>query len=766
MHRRLASILLGLVVGLAPAVVLGAAPPASSDLQTALGDLDTSSAIVVFKEQPLASYDGHLPGYQKTRPDRGKLNPNSAAATRYLGYLRQEHDAFARWLQRTVPSAKITSEYYTVLNGVAVDLHGQAIGRLRQYADVLTVEYNALYHPLMNESYKLIDAAGAWVAAGGRANAGAGVKVGVIDTGIDPNHPFFDPTGFAYPTGFPKCDAADSTSHQPDTNCKYVSPKVIVAKVFYNKANVQGLDAKAVQEHGTHVAGTIAGVTGKTAVVHGVSIGDLSGIAPGAWLGNYNVFPGNVTNARSEDILNAVEAAVLDGMDVLNLSLGGGYRGNNDLLAMGLDGAADAGVVVAVAAGNSGPGPFTVESPGRARKVITVGASSNDHFVGQPISYGEGPTTIGAAVGEFPPLPGGTFDLFVSAGPGGLSNACSGLPAATTTHQVVLVTRGGCTFSTKVRSAIAAGYVGVIVRNNVAGDPVAMAKDGGGGDDLPAVMVGLDDGNALGSAAPSTIAASATFSEFVTNNGDILAGFSSQGPTFVDEAIKPDLTSVGVNVLSSVPCSFAENKNEPCGGEGTWAFFQGTSMATPHIAGSAAVLRQLYPDWTPAQIKSALVNTADLVVRNAVNAATTVGPMAQGGGREDLTEAAKATVFFDPVSASFGKIDASRNVPTSISIAVTNTGSSSVTFDVTAWKFTPAPGNLGALYNGGTTSAGDSRISFPPTFTVDAGATKPLTISVKAGLPLGTIVQGWIQLTPREAPGGPYHLAYWAEVAP
>lgn len=762
MHRRVVPFVVALLLVLGPAgAVVGAQPQGG---QSGNPDLDTSSAIVVLRADPLATYDGKILGYEKTRPDRGKLNPNSAAAKKYLGYLKQEHDAFAAWLRKNVPSAKITSEYFTVLNGVAVSLNGAAVGKLRNNADVLTVEYNALYRPLMSESYKLINAEGAWTAAGGRAGAGAGIKVGVIDTGIDPDHPFFDPEGFSYPTGFPKCDAADSTSHRPDQDCKYVSPKVIVAKVFYNKAKVRGLDAKAVQEHGTHVAGTIAGVTGKTAVVNGVSIDDLSGIAPGAWLGNYNVFPGNVASARSEDILNAVEAAVLDGMDVLNLSLGGGYRGNNDLLAMGLDAAASAGVVVAVAAGNSGPGPFTVESPGRARDVITVGASSNQHFVGQPIRYGDPPTEIGAAVGDFPPLPDGTFDLFVSGDASGLSTACSGLPDATTSNQVVLVTRGVCTFSTKVRSAIAAGYVGVIVRNNVAGDPVAMAKDGGGGDDLPAVMVGLAEGNALRSAAPATITASATFSEFVTGNGDILAGFSSQGPTFVDEAVKPDLTSVGVNVLSSVPCSFAVDKEAPCGGDGTWAFFQGTSMATPHIAGSAAVLLGLHPDWTPAQVKSALVNTADLVVRNALNAASIVGPMAQGGGRENLTEAADATVFFDPVSASFGKIDASRNTPTSMTITVTNTGSSSVTFDLEALKFTPASGALGAVYNAGSVTSGDSRISFPPSITVPAGSSADLTITVKEGLPLGTIVQGWLSLT--GSGGVEYHLAYWAHVAP
>src|SRR5437016_14070152 len=117
----------------------------------------------------------------------------------------------------------------------------------------------------------------------------------------------------------------------------------------------------------------------------------MSGIAPGAWLGNYNVFPDHVNEsrhgARSEDILNAVDAAIADDMDILNLSLGGGYHGNNDLLANGLDNAADAGVVVAVAAGNSGPGAGTLHSPGRARNGITVGASTIKHCVAQLLTY-------------------------------------------------------------------------------------------------------------------------------------------------------------------------------------------------------------------------------------------------------------------------------------------------------------------------------------------------------------------------------------------
>src|SRR4029077_10768135 len=198
------------------------------------------------------------------------------------------------------------------------------------------------------------------------------------------------------------------------------------------------------------------------------------------------------------------DAAIEDGMDVLNLSLGGGCHkkgstcGNNDLLAIGLDNAVDAGLSLAGAAGNSGPGPNTVESPGRARKVITVAASTNQHFVGEPFTYPSGGgATVGAAVGDFPPLAAGSFNLFFNS----QLNACTSVdPGAS--GNVVVVDRGGCTFSTKVRSAIAAGAIGVVVINNVAGDPSAMAKDGGGGDNLPAVMIGKSEGAALRTANP------------------------------------------------------------------------------------------------------------------------------------------------------------------------------------------------------------------------------------------------------------------------
>src|SRR5829696_3965193 len=741
--------------------VAAGSPPASRDAKASTKVFEKTSAIVVFKALPLATYDGRVKGYDKARPTAGKkLNPNSAAAKKYLGYLKTQHSAYATWLRANAPGARITSNLYVTLNAVAVKLNGHSLAKLKSNSAVSVAEYTTLYRQTLSESHKIINAGGAWSEAGGRANAGKGIKIGIIDSGIDASHPFFDPTGFSLPEGWsaPRCDARDSSGGK----CKdgYTSNKVIVAKVFNNKLNQTGYDADPDEldgDHGSHVAGIAAGVTGKTAVVEGVEIDDMSGIAPGAWLGNYNVFPGDVVDARSEDILNAVEAAVLDGMDVLNLSLGGGYRGNNDLLAKGLDNAVAAGVIVVSTGGNEGPGGFTIGSPGRARNIITVGASTNNHFVGQPIAY-DGPKGDGiaaGATGDFDPLDDGTFGIVDTGGIGCTAAAIT----VNVTGKIALINRGVCTFSEKVAAAKAKGAIGVIVINNVAGDPTAMGRTEGFDDDIPAVMISKDDGAALRASGATSVTVDDEFSEFVTDNGDILAGFSSQGPTFVDYALKPDLTSIGVNVLSSEAC----DDKGACGNEGDWAFYNGTSMAAPHIAGSAAVLKQLHATWSPAKVKSALVNTADPDIKNAFDASTIVGPMLQGGGREDLTEADATQITFSPVSASFGRISASRTRSTPLTITLTNLTGTAKTLSVAEKRFNLADEALGSTWGGGTIVNGDSRISTPSTITVPANGTATLTVRVAAGLPNGTRAQGWIELA---GSGQTYQFGYWAQVAP
>src|SRR5260370_12257770 len=239
----------------------GSAPSGSTDNFNQGPSVDTSSAIVVLKGDPLSTASS-------TKPPQGKkIDFNSNTVKSYRAQLSAERNNFKQWLKTYAPNAQITSEFDISLNAVGVQLNGTSLDMIASAPMVERVDYNALYHPDLSQSYKIINASGAWTAAGGRAGARARIKVGDIDTGIDNNHPFFDPTGFSYPAGFPKCDAAAGTTNTPDKNCKYVSQKVIVAKVFFNKAAVRGLDAQAVQDHGSHTAGIAAGVTGKTATV-------------------------------------------------------------------------------------------------------------------------------------------------------------------------------------------------------------------------------------------------------------------------------------------------------------------------------------------------------------------------------------------------------------------------------------------------------------------------------------------------------------------
>jgi len=287
-----------------------------------------------------------------------------------------------------------------------------------------------------------------------------------------------------------------------------------------------------------------------------------------------------------------------------------------------------------------------------------------------------------------------------------------------------------------------------------------MARTAGFDDDLPAVMISKNDGTALRSSGATTASADAMFQEFINAaNKDILAGFSSQGPTTVDRDLKPDVTSVGVNVLSSITCV---NKGPDCPGDGSrWAFFQGTSMSTPHIAGSAAVLLELHPDWSPAQIKSALVNRADLVIKDAITGTHDVGPRAQGAGRENLSVAADATTWMDPASASFGKVTVAN--PASLDITLYNPTGSNQTFSVSKTKFTPSDfgGTVSLLYNAGTLSAGDDRITVPASVTVPANGSTTLTLTVNGGLTPHSIVQGWINL--QGDGNNTLHFAYWAQ---
>jgi hypothetical protein len=185
-------------------------------------------------------------------------------------------------------------------------------------------------------------------------------------------------------------------------------------------------------------------------------------------------------------------------------------------------------------------------------------------------------------------------------------------------------------------------------------------------------------------------------------------------------------------------------------------------MATPHIAGGAAVLLQLHPDWSPAQIKSALVNRADLVVKDAATGMHDVGPTLQGGGRQNLSVAADATTWMDPVAASFGRVTVGH--PTSVTITLYNPTGMDQTFLVSKSKFTPSTfgDTVPLIWNAGTITPGDDRITVPASVTVPAHGSTTLTVTVTA--PQGSTVQGWINLDGELE--NDLHFAYYARVSP
>lgn len=602
--------------------------------------------VVTFKDPPTASYAGGIEDLKATKPARGeKLNTRSEEARAYAEHLKSEHANYRAFLNSKAARAEVLAEYVFAANALAVKANGVKPEKLKEGPGVRYVTPSWLYRPAMNDSVELISADDVWPTQGGRSNAGSGVKVAIIDTGIDDTHDFF------------ACKEIEH--HGP-----YAS-------------GVSGFGPDIVFDHGTHVAGTVAGC--EITLTDGPITGPISGVAPGAELHDYNVFPGFGGgfvafggSAFSHDICEAIEDSVDDGMDVINMSLGGAVQGPNDFLAECTQAAVDGGLVAAVAAGNSGPGDSTVESPGSAAGSLTAGATTNSHLVGIAATFtsASGADTYLAAAGDFDPFAEtkatgqGVVDWADAAGGDTLACTAASDPSAVT-GKIVLISRGACTFTTKVRNAENAGAFGVIVYNNAPGPATAMAHDGTDPfPAIPAVMISQDDGADAISKLPSTATIDGSNPQEFPAEADILAGFSSRGPTPFTYLIKPDVTAPGVNIYSSV------FDNE-------FAMFQGTSMATPHLAGTAALILNAHPDWSPADVKSAMVNTAD---RPAPLSG--LSPLERGGGRVNAAAAVSVPTRFDPASVSFGFWNGNQSVGGSVTVAVSGAscGAPTVTY--------------------------------------------------------------------------------------
>ena len=448
------------------------------------------------------------------------------------------------------------------------------------------------------------------------------MRIGIIDDGIDITRPSFSGAGYQLPAGLPEGHSLGRRTARSSSPAR--SRRPAAAQRMRTAFDPDG------SEHGTHVAGIAAGLSGITGTSLGVTITNLSGVAPHAYLGSYRVLttptPSFGLDGNGPEIARAIDRAVADGMDVLNLSLGEPeVESANDVVARAIHGAARAGVVTVVAAGNSGDdlGGGSISSPGSAPDAITVAATSVGRFVGVTLGV-LGPGAVPADLAPFgaaTDAPEQIPSAWKAGVPLVVATDCGGGRAGA----LVLVQLGPRCTAARADSALAAGCARHRLRPARRGRPDRDRRQ-------PAALADRlrSDRRAPRPAGGSrrrrahALGRRRRRSEQVSANSGLIASFSSRGPAPYSLALKPDVAAPGVDIVSPIP-----------GGYGTWS---GTSMATPAVAGAAALLHQRHPAWTPAQIKSALVLTARPVFNDTAHKHPT-SVLAAGGGMIDVQAA-------------------------------------------------------------------------------------------------------------------------------
>jgi minor extracellular serine protease Vpr len=654
-----------------------------------------------------------------------KLSVSTASSRAYLAQLTAAQNRAIGVLRREIPQARVSSRFRILLNGFTVSVPKRSLAELSRLGFVRKVYPSFRYTLSTNRGPGLIGAPELRALTGAR---GDGIKVAVVDDGVDWRNPFLSPGGLGAPAGFPR------------GNRQFTNAKVIVARAFPGPGSRgtarDPLDDR-VSFHGTHVAGIIAGTENTTAPNSTVlseeqtarvcirraggcipRVEGLSGVAPRAWIGNYRVFnvpsplnPSDCCIANTPEIIAAFEAAVADGMDVINFS-GGGPQSDpaSDALIQAVANVARAGVVPVISAGNDRDlfGLGTVGSPSTAPDAISVAAVTNAHTfapaltVLSPAAPNLQQIPFVAAAGTIPLTWGTTNQTLVDVGTiVADSTLCTGaLPARSLQNAIALVSRGNCGFDVQGTRAANAGAVGIVVIDNRPGEangiPIRLAR--------PAGMIADLDGARIRSALVGTggrgaIRVGNDVLEIATGRGGTPAAFSAGGLTPFGHEMKPDLAAPGAGILSSTVPDFAGS---------SFAVLDGTSFSAPHVSGAAALLVQRNPGWTPKQVKSALMSTAGPVF--ADTARTVEAPVyLEGAGLVRLTEAASPLIFTDPQSLSFRDLNVSAGaVSRSILVQIADAGGGAGTWQVelqpqvaSAGASISAPGSV-ALAPGGS----------------------------------------------------------------
>ncbi|MGA3565352.1 S8 family serine peptidase [Melissospora conviva] len=643
-------------------------PPTLSTLRSVdAGDSSAGTYIVTLTDEPLATYEGGVAGIAATKPGKGrKVDVRSADAQRYRSHLKSKHAKVARTV-----GAEARRSNYVVSNSFVAELTPAQVARLQLAEGVLSITPNRLHKPVDDRNsvdfLGLSGSDGVWSKLGGTADAGKGVVVGVIDTGIWPENPSFaaPPLGTATPTAadpyrpyrqgtttvMRKSDGGTFTGvcqtgeEFTETSC---NEKIISARYFGEswlaavppEKRADYVSPRDAQGHGAHTAGTAAGNTGVPVTEQGTNFGEISGVAPGAAIAVYKALwqggPGAVTGGYTTDLVAAIDQAVADGVDVINYSVGGdGESGPLDATQVAFLNAASAGVFVAAAAGNSGPAASTMDNTQPWQ--MTVGASTIAPYPAS-IELGNGSrftgtsSTVRATLGPNPLI---TAEAAKAAGATveDAENCVAGsLDPAKVAGKVVVCLRGVVARPEKSAEVARAGGVGMVLGNPTDQD---LSADLHG---VPTVHINAPDTQTV-----LDYAATAGAQVTLLPTGPSLpypqvAPFSSRGPSLQHrDLLKPDIVAPGVGILAAVAPQGNDGKN--------FDFYSGTSMAAPHIAGLAALYLAKHPLWSPATVKSAMMTTT-YDTKTATGERNT-DVFTQGAGHVDPTRMLNPGLVYD-----------------------------------------------------------------------------------------------------------------------
>ena len=633
-----------LLVG--PGAPAGGAPRGSGDAQgRGPAGAGSSLYIVQMRDMPVVAYDGSRAGFPATASPRGEhVNPSSAHVRRYQDFLNGSHTDALR--AAGAGNAAKVYDYTFSFNGFAAVLTPAQAARLAQQPNVVSVSPDERRLPLTDNTpidLQLTGPNGLW-AQGPNGTVGEDVIIGVIDTGIWPEHPSFsderdlghDPPntdrdlvyGPPPPTWHGRCVAGEQFSAQ-DCNNKLIGARWFSRGLELAGGQLEGAYAspRDADGHGTHTASTAGGNSGVDPVIFGRDLGvdTISGMAPRARIAAYKGCFGEAGCALS-DLVASIDSAVSDGVDVINYSIGSDAPSQlaADADAVAFLFAAQAGVFVATSAGNAGQGAATVGSPADAPWLTAVGASTHSRVFQDTVTLGDGSQYFGGSVtlgaGPAPLVDAGVDENGVGLCP-------DGLDPAEVAGAIVLCKRvTGIARIEHGEAVLAAGGVGMILY-----DPPQVNVTPTDNHVLPTSTVSGPDGEAIAAYIESA-GADATASFTAGTRADRqteteMAVFSSRGPNrAAPDVIKPDVTAPGVQIL-------AGNSPTPFLGAPGQLFqaIQGTSMSSPHVAGIGALLAGAHPTWSPAMIRSSLTTTGTLDVFKE-DGTTPADPFDFGGG--------------------------------------------------------------------------------------------------------------------------------------